>query len=181
MFAEHRQGGGEGRVLGLVAGDCPLLFTGVGGDQLHRGQAAGVEGFAQEFDPGDVVGAFVPDAGVGDVEAVDALGAAEEVGDVVGHVLRVIGSAADPGRRAPAEGVERESGGAAAGLLHQPPLVAAGVVRCFRAGAAVAGLGAAGGVHLAADFDFEMLEGCAEFWGEQQVEDLAALGLGVIG
>ena len=45
----------------------------------------------------------------------------------------------------------------------------------------MAGLAAAGGVLAAADLDLEMLEAGAELGGEEEVEHLAPLGLGVVG
>ena len=44
----------------------------------------------------------------------------------------------------------------------------------------VAGLGAVGGVGVAADLDLAVVEGRAEVGLEKEVEDLTALGLGVV-
>jgi hypothetical protein len=71
---------------------------------------------------------------------------------------------------------------APAGLGHEPELVAARLrARQLVARQHMAGLAAAGGILAAADLDLEVLEARAELGGEEEVEHLAALGLGVVG
>ena len=103
----------------------------------------------------------------------------EPLNDVVDHVLRPVVAVADPGWRAPGERGELDVGVARLGLLHEPPLVAA-VVVLVGSGMHVAGLGTVGGVHVCADLDLEDLDAGAVVGLEEIVENLAALGLGIV-
>ena len=107
------------------------------------------------------------------------LGVLEPLNDVVDHLLRPVVAVADPGGRAPGQRGELNVGVARAGLLHEPPLVAA-VVVLIGCGVAVAGLGPVGGVHVGPDLDLEDLDAGAVVGLEEVVEGLAALRLGIV-
>src|SRR5439155_22871514 len=106
--------------------------------------------------PVSVVAAFVPAAQVVDGDAVAVLGAVQPVDHVVGHVGGPEGPVADPAGCAPGQPDEPDARVTGLGLLHQPPLVATVAVQIAR-GVLVAGFGAAGGVRVAADLDFQAL------------------------
>ena len=172
----HR--GVERRIGGHVLGSAPALA--VVADELDlrvvRGQC-GVEVLV----PGLVVAAFVPAADVVDGQAV-ALRAVQPFDEVVDGVggPEGVGGSADPARCPPGQGGEFDGGVAGFGLGHQPPFVAA-VAAQVGGGVHVRGFGAVGGVGVAADLDFEDLQGGAVAGFEQVVQDLAALWFGVVG
>ena len=127
---------------------------------------------------------LVPDAGVGDVEVILRLRAVEEDGGVVGHgwgVERGLLDSVrtDPAGRAPSESVENDLRIAAVRFLHQPPFVTASEILILRR-AHVAGLGTVGGVDVAADLDFQVLQRCAVVRQKKVVEHLRTIRLGIV-
>ncbi len=170
--ADDVDAGRERRVGDHRVGHAPV---GIGADHLRRVAVRG-DGGVQVLVERLVVAAFVPAAEIVDGQAV-AGGAAEpvhQVGDRGGGEER----SEEPGR-APGQTVELDVGISGLRLRHQPPLVAAVAVevagRVF-----VAGLGAVGGVGVAADLDLEDLQRRAVARLEQVVEDLAALRLRIV-
>ncbi len=132
--------------------------------------------------PGLVVAALVPAAEVGDVQVVLG-GAAHPVHQVVdgvaGPEVAAVAGVADPAGRAPGQAVEPDGGVAGLGLLGQPPFVALVAVD-GAPGVLDAGLGAVGGVGVAADLQFQHLQGGAVAGLEQVVQQLAALGFRIV-
>ncbi len=185
MIAKGIHSAIEFHILEHILRYAPLTGALVGGNDFDLIQLFSIQGSAQPFDPFDVIGRFVPNAHIIDVDVMILAGCFKKSGDIVGVVLGVELPVADPVGRAPFQGIEKNGRMALFGLLHQKPFIAS-IIKIglrmlqFCAGMGMAGFGAAGGIDIAADFDFEMLQACAVTGLEQQVEDLASIWLGIV-
>ena len=180
MRADSMNGLAEVVVFEHFARDDPSSSVRfIGCHDFYALEPARIERAAKEFDPREVRGDLVPDAGVINVQPVNAFGALNEFRDVVRHILRIEFAAADPIRRTPGQTIQKNARIPLFRLLHEPPLVAARVV-LFLVCMHVAGLAAVGRVHVPADFHLKMLKARAEVRLEEIVQNLAALWLGII-
>jgi len=110
---------------------------------------------------------------------VDGIGR-EELGVALSrHFVEVPARIPQPAGRAPGRGIETETGIARLRLLHDPPGVAAAVIQIVPR-VHVAGHGPLGGIAVAGDLHEQGADRCAEPGLEKQVEDLAALRLGIV-
>jgi len=180
VVAEDGDGVAQGLVVGHVAhpvefGLVPVIEA-VDEDVL---EAVGIQGGAEFFDEVLVDALFIAATDGIELQAVDGFEALDPAGVIIAHVLGPEIAIADPGGATPGAGIEGERGVAFFGLAHEPPFVAAPVIKVV-AGVHVAGLGALGGVAIARHLDEEGAEGGAELGFEEEVEDLVALGLGII-
>jgi hypothetical protein len=175
VVAEYPDGVLQRGVGGELVGHVPAAVV---ADDLYRAEAGVVQAGAEVLVPAGVVTALVPAAEVADVDAV-ALGAVQPGDVIVDHVLRPEVAAADPAGRGPGQGDDADVRVAGQGLLAEPELVAHVAVD-VPADVLVAGLGAVGGVGVAADLELQQLNRGAVAGLEQVVEDLGALWLGVV-
>src|SRR5690606_17196924 len=120
---------------------------------------------------------LVPSAEV--VDPQSALPSTFEPRDVLLDVVLRPEAAVDPARGAPGQSGQRDRPVATPRLLHQPPLVASTGID-LAAPTTGARLGAGRGVDVTTDLDPEDLQGGSDPRREEQVEDPAARGLGVV-
>jgi hypothetical protein len=86
------------------------------------------------------------------------------------------------GHTHPGQNVRDDAGVALLGLGHEPPFVAAveTLWRIIESSVLVACFSTISALNIAADFDLANVEGGTIIWQPQEVENLRALGLGVI-
>ena len=161
-----------------VTGYTPYVGIHIGGDDFDSGKVVVVEGFSKQLYVFGFVRSFVPDAAEVDVEVVVFFCTFYEGDDEVGVVLRVEVSVSNPCWSRPLEAVEVDVGVSLFCLFHKEPFIAAVIVFRhwvfkFFASVGVGRFGSVGGVSVSADFDFEVMEGCAVVWFEEVIKDLA--------
>src|SRR5262249_2419934 len=118
--------------------------------------ALAVQGGPEVLVPGLVEPPLVPAAEVVDGKAMTVLGAVEETHVVVDHVCGKECSVSNPPWSSPGKCIQLDRGVAGLRLFHQPPLITAAAIEVARR-MAMARLGAADRVRVAADFDLEDL------------------------
>mmetsp|Transcript_37747 Transcript_37747/g.90252 ORF Transcript_37747/g.90252 Transcript_37747/m.90252 type:complete len:886 (-) Transcript_37747:224-2881(-) len=130
--------------------------------------------------PGIPPGALIPNPHVVDVY-LEALLDALQPGHVVENVvLAKEGAVADPARNTPGQRIGPDLRIPGLGFLQQPGLIASGAVRLLAFEAHVRRLGTISRLGISSDLHLQHLQGSAVLGLEEQVQDLAPLGLRVI-
>ena len=171
----------ERRILPHLRSDGPqaVFRPVVGSYDLDGTEAVGAERRLEILIPLNVVALLISSPHIVDGQMVVGLRMFEPPDHVGDHVRGPIVSVANPVRGAPGQGGQLDLRISGFGLFHQPPLITA-VIVFVRSRVHVARLRTVGGVHVGANFHLEDLQAGPIVRLEQIVENLAAIGLGVV-